>query len=305
MENANQIQANNLLEQQDSNKPIIPTRGTTYTAEKEAYFDTQFKYQDFEEKQMAARFKQWQSCKFIAYAAINSDFQAFDKNGHSFLFYNNTLRNRFDELFPWNFMIVDRQFMDANPELTHEYKWGKRYIYMVDTELYNSIVKQEHKPRSIQSKQYPGVRIFKDYTSLLEFMEERLGGHPIMIFGKEPWAKLRYFINQIQLIYSEDLPIYEDNDEHKFPMDKFQTFLGFSNIHKLEHQVKTVLNEDTTDQDIPDELPELFSNYIKYSYASKVRKQVEQKKAKQTILVESYSYITITQKNEKQTKKRK
>lgn len=265
-------------------------QSSKYITEKESYFDTQFKYQDKAEKSLVDRFLKWKHNKYIAYAAINEDFHSATNAGKSFLLYNQTLRNRFDELFPYSFIVADKQFIDNN-YLPKEYNGMKRYIYMVDKQTYQEVVKQDWHPRSIEHKNYPGIRIFEDYERLVEFIEERLDRQPIIIIGKDAWARLRYFIDEIQLTYSDELPRIENNDNNQFPLDKFQSFLNFGTMKSVKHTVKTILHEQT-DEIIPDQLPELFSDYIKFSYKSSVLKKIANKKA-DTIKEEHFSYFTI------------
>ena len=268
--------------------------GTRTLVEKEAYFDIQFKYQDKAEKSLVDRFLKWKHNKYIAYAAINEDFHSMDLKGKSFLLYNQTLRNRFDELFPYSFIVADKQFIDNN-YLPKEYNGMKRYIYIVSQQLYSEVVKQAWHPRSIEHKAYPGIRIFENYESLVEFLEERLYRQPIIIIGKEPWARLRYFIDELQLTYSDELPRCEDNQFGLFPLDKFQTFLNFATMKSVKHTVKTVLHEQT-DEEVPEQLPELFSDYIKFSYKSSVLKKVANRKA-DSVKEEHFSYFTIVKKS--------
>ena len=85
---------------------------TKTIVEKDPYFDIQFPFQDKAEKALISRFLKWKRNKYIAYATINEDFQVAQPNGKSFLLHNQTLRNRFDELFPYSFIVADRQFID-------------------------------------------------------------------------------------------------------------------------------------------------------------------------------------------------
>ena len=263
---------------------------TKTIVEKDPYFDIQFPFQDKAEKALISRFLKWKRNKYIAYATINEDFQVAQPNGKSFLLHNQTLRNRFDELFPYSFIVADRQFIDNN-YLPKEYNGMKRYIYMVNQELYSEVVKQDWHPRSIEHKNYKGIRIFENYERLVEFIEERLDKQPIIVIGREPWARLRYFIDELQLTYSDELPRFENNDAMSFPLDQFQSFLKFETMKSVKHTVKTILHEETN-EDVPEQLPELFSDYIKFSYKSSVLKKAANRKA-DPIKEEHYSYFTI------------
>lgn len=285
------------MENQTSNQKIetngqngkLNTRGIQYLVEKDPYFDTQFKFQTFEEKSMVQRFLAWKQNKYVAYMAVNSNFESFQPNGQAMWIANPTLKNRFDELFPWHFIIIDREFIDNN-YLPRDYKQGKRYLHMVDKDLYDSKVTQSHKPRSIQTKEYPDVRVFRSYEALLEYLEEKLQGLPIICIGKQSWSNLRYFIDQIQITFSDDLPNFDNNETNKFPLDKFQSFLKFNTIKEVQHSIKTEIIE--TD-DVPEELPQLFSDFIKFSYSQKTKKLSEKKKAGLLTIEENFQYVTI------------
>lgn len=273
----------------------ITTRGLNYQVEKDPYFDTQYKYQNFEEKSLVQRFGHWKRNSYIAYGAVNSNFEAFAPNGQALWLQNATLKHRFDELFPWHFIIVDREFIDNN-HLPREYHLGKRYLHMVDKDLYDSKVTQNHKPRSIQTKEYPDIRVFRTYESLLDYLESKLNGLPIICVGKTTWSNLRYFIDQIQLTFSDALPNFEINDNNKFPLDKFQSFLNFNTIKEVQHSIQTEISEEDINS-IPDDLPQLFSDYIKFSYTQKTKKLTEKKKAGLLIKEENFQYVTIVKTN--------
>jgi hypothetical protein len=266
-----------------------------YTVEKDPYFDTQYPFQNAEEKALADRYLRWKRNKYIAYAAINANHEAFTPDGKSLLFSTQSLKHRFDELLPWHFMIVDKEFIDNNP-LPREYWNGKRYIYMVDQPFYDSKVTQSHKPRSIAAKEYPGIRICRTYEAVIEKLEEGMQGLPIIVLGRQSWAALRYFIDQLQLTYSDELPLNEtDIETTKFPLQKFEQFLGFNAMSEVKHNVKTLISDSFIDA--PDELPEQLSDYIKFSYPAKLRKLVEQKQAGQHLQEENYKYITVVKRN--------
>jgi hypothetical protein len=177
---------------------------------------------------------------------------ANDKGEH-FQFSNTILHQRFDELFPWSFIIADREFFLHN-SLPKEYWNGRRYLYMVDQQIYDSVCKGEHKPRSIEHKSFPGVRIFRGYDSLIELIEEKCNAQPILIIGKEPWARLRYFIDQIRLTYAEHFETCSEElgDKYKFPLDRFQSFLNFNSVVKIEQSFKSHSKDDTQDEDDSD-----------------------------------------------------
>lgn len=260
---------------------------------KEAYFDTQFKYQDFDEKQLVNRFLKWKRNHYIVYTAVNHEMKFANAQGKHFQFANDILRQRFDELFPWCVIIGDRQFFQNN-ELPKEYWNGRRYLYMVDKQIYDSVCTGDHKPRSIEHKAYPGIRIFRTYESLIELIEEKMSSQPILLIGKEPWARLRYFVDQIRLTYSECFDSAEAiGDDYVFPLNKFQSFLNFNTITKVEHSFRSFSIDDTEFEDVPNELPELFSDYIKFSYKSATIRKVEQKKQALLNATEHFTLMTI------------
>lgn len=262
--------------------------------EKDSYFDTNFKFQDFDEKQLVNRFLKWKRNTYIAYTAVNENMQFANDKGEHFQFSNTILHQRFDELFPWSFIIADREFFLHN-SLPKEYWNGRRYLYMVDQAIYDSVCKGEHKPRSIEHKSFPGVRIFRGYDSLIELIEEKCNAQPILIIGKEPWARLRYFIDQIRLTYAEHFETCSEatDDKYKFPLDRFQSFLNFNSVVKIEQSFKSHAKDDTQNEDVPVELPEQFSDFIKFSYKASTIKRVEMKRQQELASEQHFQFITI------------
>lgn len=251
------------------------------------YWDTNFKYKDIFEKNLVSRFLKWHRNRYIAYAGCNSNMEFAAKDGSHFFLATEQLRQRFNELYPFSFIVVDKQFLDNN-YLPKEYDKVKRYIYCIDEETYNKEVKTTHKPRSIASITYPGVRLVKSYECLLEMFEEKLDHQNILLIGKEPWEKLRYFVDQIEITYSDEFPTFEDNTDKLFPLNKFQSFLGFTTINEFQQTlVKEVKNNEVADK------PELFSDYIKFNYSSKERKEIETAKSKNITIKERYKYLVI------------
>ena len=250
------------------------------------YWDTTFKYKDIFEKNLVTRFLKWKRNRYIAYAACNSNMEFAAKDGSHFFLATEQLRQRFNELFPYSFIVVDKQFLDSN-FLPKEYDGVKRYIYCIDDETYNNEVKTTHKPRSIESRTYPGVRLVKSYECLIEMFEERLDHKNILLIGKEPWERLRYFVDEIDITYSDQFATFDDNANHLFPLNKYQTFLGFTQINEFNQTLVTEVKTTTT------ELPEMFSDYIKFHYSTKELRESKQAKSATKVIKEKYKYLVI------------
>ena len=62
---------------------------------------------------------------------------------------------------------------------------------------------------------------------------------------------------------------------------------------KIEQSFKSHSKDDTQDEDVPDELPEQFSDFIKYSYKASTIKRVEMKKQQELATEQHFQFITI------------
>lgn len=136
-------------------------------------------------------------------------------NGEYLYKYNEELEKRFNELTTHSIMIVDREFMENN-ELPQFTKSGKRKrireVLMVDFEL------------SLKSNArtcYSDCMIFKDYLSLISYIEGRNKNKIVFVMGKDALLNMRFVIKDLQITTINNLKLEGDNLV-QFPLEKYE-----------------------------------------------------------------------------------
>jgi hypothetical protein len=217
-------------------------------------FKTDYKFASKEEKAIYQRFVEnhKKNNTYMFYAVTDKDLNFKTADGEYFYNKNPHLLERFDEITNYEFIIVDKQFL-ANNDIWNTTHLGRRYIYYVDSTDYAISCKEDYR-NSIPSKIHPGTRVFKNYESLIEHLEERVWGKAIYILGEHAFNGLRYMVDSIEIAKYDNLNTPENCIS--LNVNAYRKFLGFSKIHKQQFDRTEIVQEAVNEDD------KFFSDFI-------------------------------------------
>lgn len=225
-------------------------------------FKTEYKFSGSEERTLYQRFvdNQRTQNKWMYYTVTDSDFNYKNEAGQYFFDMNESVKERFDEITNYEYIVVDKDFL-INNNLSVETPVGKRYVLYVDSEDFKESTVAE--TGSEMSVIHDGCRVFKNYESLAEFVEDRLKHRAIYVMSDGAFNALRYLISSIEIVKCPNLETPENYELIRHDFEKYSNFLSFckSNIDTYTRTEKVI-------EEIK-ENPEFFSEYIRFKQVTK------------------------------------
>lgn len=194
---------------------------------------------------------------------------------------------RTQELIDYKPVIVDSHLLKNTGFVDKLPNFGKCYIYCVDNTIHNEKVQSI----LVSDERYPGVRFFKDYHSMILYLESRYYRELITIIGIEALSNLKYLVNKIELFVLDEV---KEEMSLEFPINDLATFMNFNVLSNTKtYSVKTSPPEL---QEVKErEEKKFFSEHIRFSDTNLTRKL--RKKLRDKSLTSNYEIVTLSRKH--------
>jgi hypothetical protein len=219
---------------------------------------TQFKFSSKEEKSIYTRFieNHESNNKYMFYSVVDANLNYKTKSGEYFFDKVPHLTERFNEISNFEFMVVDKEFLENN-DINKFTNLGVRYMYYVDINDYNASTKSDCH-NSVNSKIHKDARVFKSYEALIEHIEEKISYKAIYILSDKAYNAMRYMVSTIEFAKYDNLK-NEDTELVAHDIEYFNKFNCFRKINKTIYDVNEMVKEEVNKEDM------LFSDFIKFA----------------------------------------